>query len=77
MANSIEWQPPVVEYKPGPGGEAFIMGMVPALTPETYDPALATEKFEKAEASASIVEAGMEIDALHELFKLDLGEELL
>ena len=74
MANSIEWRQPTVEYKSGPGGEAFITGIVPALTPETYNPALATERFEKAEASASVVEAEMEIDALHELFKLDLEE---
>lgn len=70
------WQAPTLSCSPGAGGKEFISGVVPALTPETYDSRLATEKFERAEANASAAEAEIEIEALEELLNLDLGGEV-
>lgn len=70
------WQVPAFSFSAGPGGKEFIGGVVPALTPETYDPGLATEEVERAEATASLAEARIEIEALEELLNLDLGGEV-
>lgn len=70
------WQPPTLVHSGSYGGAEFIVGAVPSLTPETYDPALATEEHEQAQADARAIKGIMEIDALEEQFKLELGEEI-
>jgi hypothetical protein len=70
------WHPPTLVHSEVYGGLEFIIGAVPSLTPETYDPALATEEHEQAQANARAIEGIMEIDALEEQFKLELEEEI-
>ncbi len=67
------FQPPTVSYRPGPGGAEFLSGGVGSLTPETYDPALATEEMERAEANARAQERIWEIEELNQLLNLELG----
>ena len=64
----VEWQAPTLTYKTGPGGAGLIYGGVGSLTPETYDPFLATEEVERAEANARKVEGQQEIRELNQLF---------
>lgn len=70
------WQPPTLVHSGVYGGVEFIVGAVPSLTPEAYDPLLATEEFEQAEANTRAIEGIIEIDALEEQFNLELGEEI-
>jgi hypothetical protein len=67
----IEWQPPTLTYKRGPAGAGFIYGGVGSLTPETYNPHLAIEEVERAEANARMVEGQQEIEGLNQLYSLE------
>lgn len=70
-----EFQPPTLTHSGVAGGAEFITGAVPALTPETFNPALATEEIERAEANASEVEGLQQIEELNDMFKLELEGE--
>lgn len=63
-----EFVPPTVTYQDGPPCSGFILGAVPSLTPENYDPSLATEEAERLQAETSRAVGVMEIKEFNDLF---------
>jgi hypothetical protein len=65
---SSEFVPPTVTYRDGPAGTEFILGVVPSLTPDNYDPVVSTEETERLQAETSRKVGMMETRVLEGLF---------
>jgi hypothetical protein len=66
-----EFITPTLTYSSDPAGEDFIKGFVPSMSPETFDPEVATEELECAQARESEMAAAAEIDVLNSIWELE------
>jgi hypothetical protein len=65
------WQAPKLTCSSEFGDEVFAAdSSVPVLTPEAFDPDVATEELERAQAGAGAPERGLEVEELNRIYHL-------